>query len=227
MQTTHKCANLVKNNLNTDYSVSSFIKPSTQMSEIITTTREEIQSLTKNDVIIIWGGARDIGKNNTLEAIECVNKFMNDNKGKNIVMINSPHRHDLIPSSCVNKEVINYNSHLKEATGPHPNVKLLEIILIRNHFTRHGLHLNLTGKKLVSQEIAMILKEIFNQEKLTTYSEKAILPDENNLTTKKLITGDKANCNLFAIHTSKMGYNHVDIDIVIYILSNIIYIVLE
>jgi hypothetical protein len=28
------------------------------------------------------------------------------------------------------------------------------------------------------------------------------------------------NCNLFAIHTSEIGYNPVDMDIVIYILSN-------
>ena len=31
------------------------------------------------------------------------------------------------------------------------------------------------------------------------------------------------NCNLFAVHTSKIGYSPVDIDIVIYILSNVMY----
>jgi len=35
------------------------------------------------------------------------------------------------------------------------------------------------------------------------------------------------NCNLFAFHKSKLGYNPVDIDIVTYILSNILHIVLE
>jgi hypothetical protein len=33
------------------------------------------------------------------------------------------------------------------------------------------------------------------------------------------------NCNLFAIHTSKIGYKPVDIDTVTYILFSIIYIV--
>jgi hypothetical protein len=37
------------------------------------------------------------------------------------------------------------------------------------------------------------------------------------------------NCNLFAVHKSKLGYNPVDIDIVTYtyMLSNIVYIVSE
>jgi len=34
-------------------------------------------------------------------------------------------------------------------------------------------------------------------------------------------------CNLFVFCKSKLGYNPVDIDIVTFILSNIIYIVLE
>ena len=34
-------------------------------------------------------------------------------------------------TSCVNKEVINYNIQLREAIEPHPNVKLLEIELSR------------------------------------------------------------------------------------------------
>ena len=32
------------------------------------------------------------------------------------------------------------------------------------------------------------------------------------------------NCNLFAVHKSKLGYSPVDIDIVTYMPSNIIYI---
>jgi hypothetical protein len=34
-------------------------------------------------------------------------------------------------------------------------------------------------------------------------------------------------CNLFAVHKSKLEYNPVDIDIVTYMLSNIIYILSE
>ena len=54
-----RCADLVQDNLNSDYRVSSFIKPSAQMSEIVTSISKEVHSLTNNDVIIIWGGVKD------------------------------------------------------------------------------------------------------------------------------------------------------------------------
>lgn len=50
----------MQDNLNSDYRVSSFIKPSAPMSEIVTSLREEIHPLTINDVIVIWGGVKDI-----------------------------------------------------------------------------------------------------------------------------------------------------------------------
>jgi len=163
-----KCANLVQDKLGPDYIVSSFVKPGAQMSEITTTASEEIKSL-KSDDVIVWGGIKDIGKNNTKEAMKYVLKFVNENKDKNIVLINSPQRHDLIPTSCVNKEVLNCNTQLGKVTRLQPNVKLFEIKLVRNQLTRHGLHLNPKGKKLISQELAMIVDQFFKQTKKIPY----------------------------------------------------------
>jgi hypothetical protein len=42
-------------------------------------------------------------------------------------------------------------------------VKLLEINLHRNHFARHGQHLNLVGKELVSSELAKIIGKLFHE----------------------------------------------------------------
>jgi hypothetical protein len=47
------------------------------------------------------------------EALKCVPNFVNENKEVNILLINSPHRHDLTPSSCVNKEVLKFNREVK------------------------------------------------------------------------------------------------------------------
>ena len=41
------------------------------------------------------------------------------------------------------------------------NVKLLELNLDRNHFTSHGLYMNLSGKELVSQNLAMIIEQLY------------------------------------------------------------------
>jgi hypothetical protein len=40
------------------------------MSEITITAREEIKSLKSEDVVNIWGGVKDIGKNNTEEPMK-------------------------------------------------------------------------------------------------------------------------------------------------------------
>jgi hypothetical protein len=135
----------VQDKLGPDYIVSSFVKPGAQMNEI-TKASEEIKFLKSEGVAIIWRGVKDIGKNNTEEAMKYVIKFVNKNKDKNIVLINSPQRHDLIPTSCVNKKVLNYNMQLGKLTRLQPNVELLWIKLVRNYFTRHSLHLNLKGK---------------------------------------------------------------------------------
>jgi hypothetical protein len=43
-------------------------------------------------------------------------------------------------------------------------VKIIDTNFDRNHFIRHGLHLNFKGKNLVSQQLALIIEHIFKQE---------------------------------------------------------------
>lgn len=101
-------------------------------------------------------------RNNTKVAFNYITNFMTDNKEENIVIINSPQRYDLIPSSCVNKEVLKFNRQIKKITKSHPNVQLLELNLDRNH-TGHGLHLNTSGK-LVSLNLARTIEQLYKSE---------------------------------------------------------------
>jgi len=43
-------------------------------------------------------------------------------------------------------------------------VKILELTLDRYNFTSHGLHLNSKGKKAVSQNLALVVKQFFNKD---------------------------------------------------------------
>jgi hypothetical protein len=87
------CAYLLQDNLSTDFKVSSFVKPGARMNEVINTVREELKTLNSDNLIVVWGGANDIRKNNIKEALNSVSKFVSD-KELNVVLINSPHRHD-------------------------------------------------------------------------------------------------------------------------------------
>jgi hypothetical protein len=108
-----KCAQVLQDNLNTDFKVMGFVKPGACMSEVTNSVREELKTLNKNDFVVIWGGSNDIMKNNMKEALNSVSKFVKENNGLNIVLINSPYRFDLIPESCVNLEVTKYNTGTK------------------------------------------------------------------------------------------------------------------
>jgi len=107
-----------------------------------------------DDFVVVWGGANDISKNNTKEALK-LSEFMTEHNELNVVLINSPHRHDLLPDSCVNHEVKKFNRQLNKIVKLQSKAKVLEVDLDRNHFTRNGLHLNSEGKKLVSHKLAL------------------------------------------------------------------------
>jgi lysophospholipase L1-like esterase len=153
------CAKLIQDNLSPDFKVSSFVKPGACMNEITNSVSEEVKTLNNDDFVLVWGGTNDIGKNS-------VTKFVKENNRINVVLIYSPHRHDLTPESCVNQEVIKFNRQVRKIMKSQPKVKILELNLDRNSFTTHGLHLNIRGKKLVSQDLVQLIQQSFNEKQI-------------------------------------------------------------
>ena len=47
------------------------------------------------------------------------------------------------------------------------NVKMLEIDTDRKYFTKHGQHLNLSGKELISMKLTILIKEFFTKKQLS------------------------------------------------------------
>jgi hypothetical protein len=48
------------------------------MEEILGSSSESVISLSKNDVLIVWGGSNDISRNNTKEAVNQLCKFIEE-----------------------------------------------------------------------------------------------------------------------------------------------------
>jgi hypothetical protein len=151
-----KCAAELRQTLDRRYEVMGFTKPGAQTSDIIKMVEEEIATFSSKDFFILWAGANYISKNNTKGALKSLTKFMKVYKRANIVLINTPHRHDLLSTSCVNKKVVKFNRQLKKIIKLNTNVDLIEVELQRKHFTRHGQHLNHSGKEfLLSWQIKL------------------------------------------------------------------------
>ena len=103
------CAAELRHNLDTKFAISSYVKPGAGMSVIRHTVKEEIGKLKSNDVVVVWGGSIDIGKNNSQEALRHLSTFVEKRQKVNIVVMSAPPRYDLILSSCVNNEVVRFN----------------------------------------------------------------------------------------------------------------------
>jgi hypothetical protein len=76
-------------------------------------------------VVVVWGAS----KNETKQGISWVKDFVETNKHTNIILMEVPHRHDLIQYLCVNKEVENFNSKIKKHMKFHENAELVKVNL--------------------------------------------------------------------------------------------------
>jgi hypothetical protein len=132
------------------------------MEEILTTIDELRASVKREDILIVWGGSNNISKNNMRESISSISAFVKTSSESNILLINAPHRHDLIPNLCVNKEVAKYNRLMKIVAKQNPNIQFLDLDLDRSHFTNHGMHMNSKGKDQTSQHLAELIELIFD-----------------------------------------------------------------
>jgi hypothetical protein len=162
-----KIAAELQHNIGSTFTVSSFIKPGAGMGSIIDTMKEDIKTLKSEDVVIIWGGSNDISKNNSKEALKHLCDFIKNNQKVNTVVMTAPPRHDLLPSSCVNSELSSYNNQLRKRMKQYNNVKILETDLERKYFTKHGLHLDSSGKECITLRLATVTKSYCHTEQMS------------------------------------------------------------
>jgi len=137
------------------------------LSTITASAELDIQQLSKQDVVILWGGSRDVGKNEAKQGINRIKNFVEMNKHTNIILMEVPHRHDLIQYSCMNKEVEKCNSKMKKHTKVHDNTEVIKVNLDRIAFTKHGQYMNTMGKELMAKRITEAIKHTLEACKKT------------------------------------------------------------
>jgi hypothetical protein len=79
--------------------------------------------------------------------------------------MNVPKIFDLEAHSCVIYEVNAFNRNLYKHTKSIQNATTVEVTSDRDHFTKHGLHLNRKRKEEAAKTTASSIKEIFNLQK--------------------------------------------------------------
>jgi hypothetical protein len=48
------------------YEITGFVKANACVLDLVDTAKEEVNRLTKDDVLVFWGGANDVSKNNAV-----------------------------------------------------------------------------------------------------------------------------------------------------------------
>jgi len=157
------CSQGVKHNLNHNTEVQGIVKPGADMETIVGTSIKSVKKLTKKDTVVVWGGTRDVGRNEAAKGLHQLKNFVEQNNQTNFIAIGVPHRYDLDLKSCVNEEVKVYNRELKECLKTCENTEIIEIDSNRDLFTRHGLHLNSKGKDQIAEKIAQTIKVRLNR----------------------------------------------------------------
>jgi hypothetical protein len=80
----------VKNNVDDNYSVCGFVKPGVNIATQISSMTVDINLLTKNGLIILWGGSNDVSKNNSQEGLKHLVNFVHSNSQANICLMCVP-----------------------------------------------------------------------------------------------------------------------------------------
>ena len=81
-----------------------------------------------------------MGKNNAKMALKYIINFIKVNNHNNIIVLSVPHTHNVMESSCVNKEIRSFNRKLVINVKTFKHIIVLE--MDREFFIPHGLHLN-------------------------------------------------------------------------------------
>ena len=56
-------------NLDHNVEVQGIVKPGANIEAIVNTSTKNIEKLTKKDIVVVWGGTRDIGKNESVKGL--------------------------------------------------------------------------------------------------------------------------------------------------------------
>lgn len=140
-----------------DYDIYIHTKPGAKLKTVIKEGLPLIQHLTKDDYVIILAGTNDLndGEPGQLTVNEGLRYLLKSNINSNVIMNSIPYRYDsthlndniYFVNSCITSTIRKNSCTLNMIYGE------INSLLLRHHYTTHGLHLNRRGKNILASAI--------------------------------------------------------------------------
>lgn len=144
-------------NLANEYEVFVHSKPGAKLKHIVNAAKCSIEKCTENDFVVLLAGTNDIGQYepSQLSIAQGLKSLLSIEVETNVIINSVPYRYDTMQfndkifyaNKAITKLIREYKGKLSVSYGE------LNAILQRRHFTRHGLHINKRGKRILGRSI--------------------------------------------------------------------------
>lgn len=151
----HHNAGLLQKDVGTEKKVTGFCAPGAGLLNAV-----PVNTSSAGDCCILIAGTNDVSRGDQRAIYNYMEPVLRRlTVSSTVVITNLPTRHDLPAHSSVHRIVYAVNQFIAKLCGRLKGVELLDLSYIgRRHFTRHGLHLRMSGKRLLSRMIAEKLR---------------------------------------------------------------------
>jgi hypothetical protein len=80
--------------------VTGITKPNADAESITSPSHFVVENLTKKDILIFYGGTREVCRNETNKGLRSLKAFAHRTIDTNVILLEAPHRHDLPAFMC-------------------------------------------------------------------------------------------------------------------------------
>ena len=137
-------------------------KPNANLEAITSPVEVNVDSYTKDDVLILSVGTMNVARNETNNGLRHLTHFLKRTSSTSVLILDISHRLDLVNSSCVNKESIVCDRKLQKIVKTTNHVQIQTMSRDRTCCTKHGMHMNSLGKNWMCQEITKKILDLLS-----------------------------------------------------------------
>ncbi|KAG8278359.1 hypothetical protein J6590_021258 [Homalodisca vitripennis] len=127
--------------------ITAHVMPGARMCDVLNAAGSELNVAGQDDCIAILAGTNDISNNGCADITEQIEALCRGASGTNILIVGIPLRFD---NTDLNEQISLVNHAIGIICSNYTNVNFISLDSLRRaNYTRHGLHLNLGGKRVL------------------------------------------------------------------------------